>query len=154
MPRSQRYAGSRTPSRTGASRTSFISPSCQNCAAAGTAHKFCKSFTNNTPTRASSSISKSKKIPRTPKNLNAGIVAATFTCATALAPPPSITSGKASTTAYSPQAAPSPTKNSAISGNFEGYSRSEVPVKTYKGTSHNLFSISSIEGIVPSTFSG
>ena len=88
----------------------------ENAAAAGTAHKFCKSFANNTPTHASSSISKSKKIPRTRKNLNAEIVAATFTCATALAPPLSITSGKENTTGYFPLEAPSPKKNSATSG--------------------------------------
>ena len=115
-PRLPSSAGSRTPSRTGALQTSSISPSFQNCAVADTAQKFCRPSANNTPTHASLSISKSKKIPRTPKNLNAGIVAATFTCATALAPPPLITSGKASTTTYSPQVEPSPTKNSAIFG--------------------------------------
>ena len=70
----------------------------------------------NTQTRASLSISKSKKIPKTQKNSNAGTAAATFTNATALTPPPSITSGKANTTAYFPPVAPSPKKNSAIFG--------------------------------------
>ena len=99
-------AGFQIPSRTGASRTSSISPSCPNCAAADTARKFCRPSAGNTPTRASLSISKSKKIPRTPKNSNAGTAAANFTPATALTPPPSITSGKANTTGYSAQAAP------------------------------------------------
>ena len=67
-------------------------------------------------TRALSSISKSKKIPRTPRNSNAGTAAANFTPTTALTLPPSITSGKASTTAYFPPAAPSPKRNSATSG--------------------------------------
>ena len=83
---------------------------------AGTVHKSYRPSAGNTPTRASSSISKSKKIPRTPKNSNAGTAAANFTPATALTPPPSITSGKANTTAYSAQAAPSPKRNSATSG--------------------------------------
>ena len=112
----QRYAGSRTPSRTGASRTSSISRSSQNCATAGTVRKFCRPSAGNTPTRASSSILKSKKIPRTPKNSNAGTGAANFTSATVLTPSPSITSGKANTTAYFPPAAPSPKRNSATSG--------------------------------------
>ena len=38
--------------------------------------------------------------------------------------------------------------------NFEERPWSEIPVRFYSGSSHNLFSISSIEGIVPSTFSG
>ena len=101
---------------TATSRTSSISRLSQNCAVADTVHKSCRPSAGNTPTRASLSISKSKKIPRTPRNSNAGTAAATFTSVTVLTPRPSNTTGRANITAYSAQAAPSPKKNSAISG--------------------------------------
>lgn len=115
-PRLPSSAGFQIPSRTGASRTSSISQSFQNYAVAGTALKFCRPSAKSIRTPALSSISKSKKIPKMPRNSNAGTVAATFTNATALKPSPSITFGKANITAYSPQVEPSPTKNSAIFG--------------------------------------
>ena len=111
-----RSAGFRIPFRTATSRTSFILRLYLNCAAVGTVRKFCRPSAKNILTRASSSISKSKKIPRTPRNLSAGTAAANFTPTTALTPHPSNTTGRVNTIAYSAQAVPSPTKNSAISG--------------------------------------
>jgi len=106
----------RIPSHTATSQTSSILRLLLSYAAADTALKFCRLSAKSIRTPALSLISKSKKIPKTPRNLNDETAAANFIYATALAPPPSITTGKENTTACLPQAAPSPKKNSAISG--------------------------------------
>ncbi len=126
-----RSAGFQIPFHTATLRTLSISQLCQNCVAVGTARKLCPPSAKNIQTLASSSISKSKKIPKTMRNSNAETAAATFTNATALKPPPSSTTGKASTTAYSPQAAPSPKKNSATSGKKSSRIFPERSIRNY-----------------------